>query len=137
MEFIKLTREMFASGRPFAQGEVRIWLKEFAPKELLPDTKNLKEIKAENGMLIVAHSESGSDHAIEVMDRPDKPYSTTAQRLIDSTNELIAELRIHEESKLIHHRANDNHKAYLLPVGEYICRIDTEYTPEGYRRVAD
>ena len=137
MEIIKLTREMFASGRPFAQGELRIWLKEFAPKELLPNAENLKEINAENGMLIVAHSETGHHHSIEVIDRPDKNYNKTAQRLIDDTNDLIAELRIYEESKLVHHRANDTHKAYLLPVGEYICRIDTEYTPDGYRKVMD
>lgn len=137
MEYIQLTREQFATGRPFAQGELRIWMKEFAPPEFLPKDENLKEIHAENGLLIVAHSESGAHHAIEVLDRPEKPYSKTAQRMIDSTNDLIAEIRIHEESKLVHHRANDNHVTYMLPAEVYIARTDTEYTPEGLRRVDD
>lgn len=128
-----LTREQFATGKPFAQGELRMWLKEFSP--FTPDEKNLNEVKAENGLLIVAHSESGHHHAIEVMERPNK--TVNAQRLIDSTNELIAVLKINEESRLIHHRANDTHAAYVLPPGEYVCRTDAEYTPEGFRKVVD
>lgn len=137
MEIITLTKDMFKNGRCFAQGEVRIWLKDFAPKEFIPEQHNLQEVDAENGMLIVAHSETGHHHAIEVLERPKKSYSKTAQRLIDKTNDLIAELRIHEESKLIHQRGNDTHKAYLLPPGVYVSRIDTEYVNEAYRRVAD
>lgn len=141
MEIIDLSQpehyEKLKAGMPIAQGEVRIWLKEAAPHDLVYDQDNLKEIDAENGMLIVAHSETGHHHAIEVLDRPKKPYSKTAQRLIDSTNDLIAELRIHEKSKLIHHRGNDTHRAYLLPPGVYVSRIDTEFVNDAYRRVAD
>lgn len=137
MEIIKLTKEMFENGQPFAQGEIRIWMKEYAPKEFISEQDNLREVNAENGMLMVAHSETGHHHTIEVLDRPDRPYSKSAQRLIDQTNDLIAEIRIHEASKLIHHRPNDTHKAYLIPPGVYISRIDTEYVNEAYRRVAD
>lgn len=137
MEFIKLTKEQFSTGKPFAQGELRMWLKEFAPKDLIPNECNLVEVEAENGRLIVAHSETGHHHSIEVLELPEQSYSKSAQRLIDKTNDIIAEIRVHEESNLIHHRENHNHKAYVLPKGTYISRIDTEYTPEGYRRVAD
>lgn len=137
MEIIRLTKEMFESGKCFAQGEVRIWLKEFAPKEFLLDPNNLVDVPAQNGMLIVAHSETGNHHSIEVLDRPEKIYSKSAQRLIDQTNGLLAELRINEVSKLIHHRVNDTHKAYLLPPGVYVSRIDTEFVNKAYTRVMD
>jgi hypothetical protein len=137
MEIIRLTKEMFESGRCFAQGELRIWMKGYEPQEIKYDTKNLKEVMPENGRLIVAHSESGHHHAIDVLERPETFYSRTAQRLIDSTNDLIAELRINEESKLVHHRQNEQHKTYILPIGTYVCRIDTEFLNDAYRKVAD
>ena len=108
MEIIDLSQpENYAklkAGQPIAQGEVRIWLKEAAPTDLVYEQDNLKEVEAENGMLLVAHSETGHHHTIEVLDRPEQPYSKSAQRLIDETNDLIAEIRIHEKSKLINHK---------------------------------
>lgn len=136
METITLTKEMFNSGKPFAQGELRMWLKEYAPKEILNDCRKMTVTSPEDGRLIVAHSETGHHHCIDVIER-DNEIGANAQRLISQTNEFIAMLNIKEESLLKHHRVNDNHKAYLLPVGDYVVRIDQEYTPEGYRAVMD
>lgn len=140
MKVIKLTKEMFKSGQPIAQGELRIWLKEYAPKSLLAAVgklKNLKEIKSENGMIIVGHSETGAHHVLERPKGCDAPMSKMAQALIDSTNDMLCELRIQDTVMLTHLRPTDTHKAYLLPPGDYIQSTDQENTVEGWRRVAD
>lgn len=138
-KFIHLTKEMFKSGQPIAQGEARIWLKEHAPKSLLEKLgtlKNLQELKLENGQLIVAHSESGHHHVLEPVDKS-VSISKAASLLIDSTNELIGEIILSQECALMHGRSNDNHQAYIFPTGEYIRVIDEESTPEGWKRVVD
>lgn len=139
MEIIKLTKEMFKSGQPIAQGEARIWLKEFTPKSILEKLgklKNLQELKLENGMLIIAHSGSGHHHVLEPVAKS-IPISESAKLLIDSTNDLIGELQIANDCYLLHKRGHDTHKAFLLPAGDYIRSLDEENTPEGWRRVAD
>lgn len=140
MKVIKLTKEMFKTGQPIAQGELRIWLKEYAPPSILAalgKLKNLTEIKAENGMVIIGHSESGAHHVLERAPKSKTPISKAAQALIDSTNDMLCELRIQDEVMLTHLRPQDAHKAYLLPPGVYVRSLDQEQTVEGWRKVQD
>jgi len=139
-QVIKLTKDMFKSGQPIAQGELRIWLKEYAPKsiiERLNKSTNLKEIDATNGMIVVGHSETGAHHVLERPVKSDVPVSLAAQALIDSANDTICELRLQEDMLLSHSRPADNHKTYLLPAGTYIQSTDQENTVEGWVKVAD
>lgn len=139
MEIIKLTKDVFKTGQPIAQGELRIWAKEYAPKSILNalgKLKNLAELKADGDRLIVGHSESGAHHVLERVNKK-VALSKSAQVLIDGTNDMLCEIRLHEDMKLTHLRPVDNHKAYLLPAGDYIQSTDQENTVEGWRKVAD
>lgn len=139
MTVIHLTEEMFASGKPFAQGEVLIWMKKFAPKEVLAKLaglKNMQEMKLENGQMILGHSETGHHHVLEPV-RKKIPISKAAQALIDSTNDTLVELKLFEKCKLVHQRGFDAHKSVVLPKGEYIRGIREEQSVQGWTRVAD
>jgi len=89
----------------------------------------LVKMAPENGMLIVAHSETGHNHAfleedgVEVLDDPDNPF--------------VSWLNVLVESDLKHYRSFDNHETIKFPAGKYRINRQREYTPEGYRRVAD
>lgn len=136
---IYLTEEMFKSGKPVAQGEVLIWMKKYAPESVLKaiaGLKNMAEMSLEKGQLILGHSVTGHHHVLECV-RESVPISKVALALIDSTNDTFVELKLFEECKLVHMRANDNHTGFVLPPGEYIRGIREEQIPEGWRRVAD
>lgn len=90
-----------------------------------------KSIKPENGQLIVAHSETGHHHVIDIEE------SKNAQLLIDKTNEFIGKLILDEDTKIKHLRNFDTHKTVNLEKGNYVLRYAREYTPQGLRRVMD
>lgn len=139
MAVIHLTEAMFKSGKPFAQGEVLIWMKKYAPKSVLEGLaklKNLQEMKLENGRMILGHSESGHHHVLEPVSKK-IPLSKAAQALIDDANDTFVELKLFEDCKLVHLRDFDTHKAVVLPKGEYIRGIREEQTVQGWVRVAD
>jgi len=136
---LRLTEEMFSTGKPFAQGEVLIWMKKFAPKAVLDGVAKLKELKdmpLENGMMIMGHSESGHHHVLEPVAK-DVPISKAAQALIDAANDTFIDLKIFQECALVHKRDFDTHGAVVLPPGDYIRGIREEQTVEGWKRVAD
>lgn len=93
--------------------------------------KDYKTVEPENGKLIVAHSESGHHHTIDVS------RSKNAELLINQTNELIGRLVVNDNCEVVHHRSFDTHETLKLPKGNYVLRYRREYTPEGLRRVAD
>ena len=90
----------------------------------------LKKMKKEKGGYIVAHSETGHHHVIEAKkgvgvylgDDPLISYLTVIDKV---------------ETTLEHLRDFDKHEAYTIPGGTYEIRRQREYTPEGWRRVAD
>lgn len=135
---ITLTENMFASGKPIAQGEVLIWMKKYAPKRILDLLANgkLEEMKLEHGKMILGHSETGHHHVLEPVDKT-IPVSKAAQALIDSTNDLIVDLKIVNDCQLVHMRGHDTHGGFILPPGEYVRVIREEQTVEGWRRVMD
>lgn len=139
MTTIHLTEEMFATGKPFAQGEVLFWMKKYAPKAIkngLAKLKNMQELKLENGQLILGHSETGHHHVLEPVNKAIH-ISKAAQALIDSTNDMLVDLKLLEPCELIHMRGFDTHKTVVLPAGEYIRGIREEQTVQGWVRVAD
>lgn len=139
MKILRLTEEMFSSGKPFAQGEVLIWMKKYAPKSVLDGIaklKNLQEMPLEKGMMILGHSETGHHHVLEPVAKK-VPISKAAQALIDSANDTFVDLKIFQECALVHKREADQHGAAILPPGEYIRGIREEQTVQGWARVAD
>lgn len=138
MTITHLTEEMFATGKPFAQGEVLIWMKKYAPKELLAGFANLKlePMPLENGKLILGHSETGHHHVLEPVNRA-VHVSQAAQALIDKTNDTLVSLKLLEPCEIVHLRDFDTHGGVVLPAGDYIRGIREEQSPEGWRRVAD
>lgn len=92
----------------------------------LPDGVELA--KEENGVFVVAHSETGHNHVID---------KNNAQLLIDKTNDFIAYLDVKEDTPIDHQRSFDTHESIMIPKGLYEVRRQREYTPEGYRRAAD
>lgn len=95
------------------------------------DDTNYKRVEPEGNHLIVAHSETGHHHVIEI-DR-----SKNAQLLIDKTNEFIGRLVLDEDTEVKHLRDFDTHETTKLSKGKHVLRYAREYTPEGLRRVAD
>lgn len=136
---LRLTEEMFSTGKPFAQGEVLIWMKKYAPKSVLEEVaklKNLKDMKLENGMMIMGHSETGHHHVLEPVNKKIS-ISKAAQALIDSANDTFVDLKIFEDCEIVHKRDFDTHGTVVLPPGEYIRGLREEQTVEGWVRVAD
>ncbi len=83
---------------------------------------------AGRGRLVVAHSETGHHHFLEVV--PGMKHFVSA----DST---IAYLTLEGESDVVHARPHDTHETITLTPGCWQVRRQREYTPEGWRRVED
>ena len=99
--------------------------------EKLPENLNL--MRSEKGTYIVAHSETGHHHVIA--ERPNV-------RVFESDDPLISYLEVLEatdaaEVLIEHLRSFDTHESLLVSPGIYEIRRQREYTPEGWRRVAD
>lgn len=90
--------------------------------------EGLIEQKAEKGVHVLAHSETGHNHVVK---------ERGARLLIDKTNDFIAYLAVAEETEIEHLRSFDTHGTLTLPPGNYEVRRQREYVPEGWRRAAD
>lgn len=95
------------------------------------DSTDYQKAKPVKGQLIVAHSETGHHHVIDVK------RSKQADLLIHKTNNLIGRLVLGEDCEVKHLRSFDTHETLKLPKGKYVLRYRREYTPEGLRRVQD
>lgn len=95
--------------------------------DVLPD--GVRPVKPTDGQYIVAHSETGHHHVVQEDGceyyEADDPL-TAYLRVIDAT-----------EVTLRHLRAFDTHDPLTIGPGIYRIRRQREYTPEGWRRVAD
>ena len=91
--------------------------------------EGLKTSAGENGVHILAHSETGHNH--EVME-------ADVQFFDDTENELVSYLVVEKDGvELKHNRSFDTHETISFDAGIYRINRQREYTPEGYRRVAD
>lgn len=96
--------------------------------EKLP--KDVRRVDAENGQLVVAHSETGHNHGVK--DRP-------SVKLYASTNQFIGYLEVKGEASAIleHHRVFDTHEPLEIKPGLYEIRRQREYTQTGFRHATD
>jgi hypothetical protein len=106
-----------------AQGDLLITRIDRLPSGAVP-------AEAVGGKFILAHSETGHHHV------------TTARpgvQFFQGPDPLIAYLQVIDsvEATLEHERAFDTHESLLIKGGTYEIRRQREYTPEGWRRVAD
>ncbi len=90
--------------------------------------KGAVEVKAAGRDHIVAHSETGHHHVMEA-------ERVTVHKLPDSILDLF--VTVHEPVELRHLRPHDTHEPILFDKGMYHLRRQQEYTPEGWRMVAD
>jgi len=133
----RLTEEMFAVGKPARQGEVYIWMKQYAPRSVLTlvESGNAEEMKL-GGPLIIGHSETGHHHVLEPVNTGVK-LEAAVQVMVDKLNDSFMELRLAQECQLLHKRGNHTHGTLIFPPGDYVRVIRSEQTVEGWRRVAD
>jgi hypothetical protein len=90
------------------------------------------EMKAEGNSFILAHSETGHHHVID----------KNAVEIVQQTGNVpeglgILHMIVKEPTSIVHLRDNDTHEPLHLDEGKWEVRLQREFSPEGYRRVAD
>lgn len=108
-----------------AQGDVLIRAVDALPT-------GLKEAKADDGKLVITHSETGHDHVM-VLDDELEP----SVQMYEGDNPLIAWIKVNRPTPLKHLRSHDTHEPIMFNPGVYQVHRQREYTPEGFRRVED
>lgn len=93
---------------------------------------NVEAVEPENGRIVVAHSETGHNHVME-MTRV-QAYKPAGVKEVD-LYELF--LNVEAPTPIEHLRSFDTHETLLVPPGKYMIRRQREYVPEGFRRAAD
>lgn len=113
----------FIGTRPAAQGDVLI-----VPVDAIP--ANVKPAKAEGGVYVIAHSETGHNH---VIDHPRAEVYEAAD------NQFIAYIRsLGDGAEIVHKRDFHTHETIKLePNKTYRVHRQREHTPEGFRRAID
>lgn len=108
--------------------------------EKIPD--GVVKQRAENGKFILAHSETGHHHT--VLDRPNVNWYRLATTGNNLEAQMISYLEVLDEEALdappvdlVHERNFDTHDTIRISVGIYEIRRQREYTPAGFRMVAD
>jgi hypothetical protein len=82
------------------------------------------------GRIVVAHSETGHDHAI------DDPEVRLFERAL--RDPMVCFLSIDGDfAHVVHHRPHDTHAPLRLTRGLWEVRRQREWTPEGFQAAAD
>jgi len=108
-----------------AQGEMLI-------RRVLAFRHKAQEMKPEGNFYILAHSETGHHH---VIDRQSVEVKEQTENVPEGM--AILQMIVKEPSVVEHLRGHDTHEPLMLSEGNWEIRLQREYTPEGYRRVAD
>lgn len=111
---------------PSAQGELTFVKVSDNVSSFVPP-KNATLSKAENGSLVVGHSETGHHH---VMD-PDCAV------MYDLPNTLTSLLVVNEQTDITHLRDFDTHKPITFEPGVYKVHRGREFKSEKWRAVQD
>ena len=93
------------------------------------EDKEFTQLEADQGHLVVAHSETGHNHAFLETDG--------VEVLADPDDEFVSWLKVTADSALKHYRSYNKHETIKFTPGIYRINRQREYTPEGFRRVAD
>jgi hypothetical protein len=82
------------------------------------------------GRIVVAHSETGHDHAI------DDPEVRLFERAL--RDPMVCFLSVDGDfAHVVHHRPHHTHAPLRLPRGLWEVRRQREWTPEGFQAAAD
>lgn len=104
-----------------AQGDILIRRIESLPNDA-------EKQSASEGQYVVAHSETGHHHTV----------SEKGVSFYHAANDpMIMYLVTEETADLVHNRNFDTHETIRFRPGIYEIRRQREYTPEGWRRIAD
>jgi hypothetical protein len=107
--------------RMAAQGDVLIQRIESIPNTAI-------QAQPENGVHVVAHSETGHSHVID---------SGNVDYFHAANDSFVSYLRVKQPTDLRHLRSFDTHAPIHIQPGDYQINRQREYTPEGFRRAAD
>lgn len=88
-----------------------------------------KEIAAEAGFYVLAHSETGHNHVVK--------EAQDVQFFQHANDNFIAYLVVNNTAVVEHMRSFDTHESIRFNPGIYEIRRQREYTPEGFRRALD
>ena len=92
-----------------------------------------EKAESTNGNYVVAHSETGHHHVIA--DRPNVTLFTSDDPMVSYLQ--VVEATDETEVLIEHLRSFDTHESISISPGIYEIRRQREYTPEGWRKVAD
>lgn len=93
---------------------------------------DVERIEPENGVYVVAHSETGHNHVME-MDRVEA-FKPAGVKEVDLYQMF---LNVEAPTEINHLRSFDTHETLLVPPGKYEIRRQREYVAEGFRRAQD
>lgn len=93
---------------------------------------NVERVEPENGVYVVAHSETGHNHVME-MERV-QAFKPAGVKEVD-LYQLF--LNVEAPTEINHLRSFDTHETLLVPPGNYEIRRQREYVAEGFRRAQD
>jgi hypothetical protein len=98
--------------------------------ESIPNTAvEVQESKEVPGKHTVCHSETGHHHVID---------AKKAKFYVDSADTMVGYISVFDKHvDLEHLRDYDKHETLRLPTGDYELRRQREWSPEGWRQVAD
>jgi len=82
----------------------------------------------ENGVYVVAHSETGHHHVVD---------QRRAQVYTHPEHVGSMFMVVEEDVELQHRRAHDTHETVKFDAGVFRINRQREYTPQGFRNVAD
>lgn len=92
----------------------------------------VERIAPENGVIVVAHSETGHNHVMEM--EHVEAYKEEGVKEVDLYKMF---LNVSEPTEITHLRSFDTHETLLVPPGKYEIRRQREYVAEGFRRAQD
>jgi hypothetical protein len=98
--------------------------------------ENIVPVNAENGHIVVAHSETGHNHVM-LAERVEAFEPVTNKSNTQNIDLYKMFLLVKEDTKIDHLRSHDTHESILVPPGKYMIKRQREYTPEGFRKAAD
>jgi hypothetical protein len=93
---------------------------------------NVETVSSENGVYVVAHSETGHNHVMEA--ERVTAYKPTGVNEVDLYQMFFS---VEAPTEINHLRSYDTHEVLIVPPGNYEIRRQREYVAEGFRRAAD
>lgn len=100
------------------------------PIKAIPAAARTSPVNAENGHLIITHSETGHHHV--VMERPD-----IRQFAGMDVFRGFLEIAGDEPANLVHLRDHHTHAPQVISPGAWLIQRQAAYTPQGWERARD